>query len=260
MYSLGAGSKVLKLDAAQTEPLEAPLRPARVIPKPSAGEVGAAQADGLAEARARVELLAEVVYGSSRPVAWLLDDIVRDPRGSHDVAGTLRNAAPLAGADVPKFGGLLGVKPDAARQAARDQFLPLVKAVGAVAPFLKGVEDKLLADHRDVQKYARVEIPAPSSALAAVLRDETPHAAAKLDPATTRELAKLRRALDEGLSHNEKRHIAKGDLAALAVSTGLSSSQTQRLADTAAKVNQFTKLTKVLAKAQTPQGPVIEQR
>ena len=259
MYSLGAGNKVLKLDAAQTEPIEAPLRPARVIPKPSAGEVGAAQADGLAEARARVELLAEVVYGSSRPVARLLDDIVRDPRGSHDVADRLRNAAPLAGADVPKFGGLLGVKPDAARQAARDQFLPLVKAVGAVAPFLKSVEDKLLAGHRDAQKYARVEIPAPSPALAAVLRDETPHAA-KLDPATAKELAKLRRAFDEGLSHTEKRQIAKGDLAALAASAGLSSAQTQRLADTAVKVNQFTKLTKVLAKAQTQHGPVIEQR
>jgi Ti-type conjugative transfer relaxase TraA len=237
-------------DAASAAEDAPPQRPARVIPDLPPGFIIAAQrADAhVAEYRARADELAAIVYGSAKPIAALLEKIERDPHGSDDVARTpfypATAPAPLTGAIVPKYaplGALFGTKPDAARLAAEAALPDLVQALTRFGDANNRVERSVTTDHYHVQRRAKVEIPAPSQALAAVLRDETPRDLTKLAPEITDELTNLRRALDKGLPPAANGQIGKGDLPGFAAANGLTPEGAKRLLDTTVKVQETVK-------------------
>jgi hypothetical protein len=242
----------------------APLRAARVIPPPTADEVAAAQQADLRIAGLRnyVTELGVAAFGSEKPVAAILKEIASAPRDNEanmEVIDTLFNPAtapPLKGAVVGKYdellgsklGSLFGVKADDMRRQAETDRFDLANALCNFAPLLCAVEDGLKAAHREAQRFAKVEIPAPSPVLAAALRDGT---TTKLDPAAAAELSKLSRVISEGLPPADKRLIAKGDLPGLAASTGLPPAAAKTLADTSVQAAQLAKQVQVLSQAQT---------
>jgi hypothetical protein len=210
--------------------------------------IAAQRADAhVAESRARAEELATIVDGSAKPLAALLEQIERYPRQTRDAAWTLFDPAtapaPLAGGMVSKYaplGALFGTKPDAARLAAEATLPDLARALDAFGGTLSSVEYRLTSAHRDVQRYAKVEIPAPSPMLAALLRDET-RDVTKLAPEITAELSKLRLRLAEGLLPTAHRQIHAGDLTGLAATNGLTTVGAKRLFDTHAQVKHLGK-------------------
>jgi hypothetical protein len=234
-----------------------PLRAARVIPPPTADEIAAAQqADQrIAKLRDYVTELGVAAFGSEKPVAAILMEIASAPRDNEanmEVIDTLFNPAtapPLKGAVVGKYdellgsklGSLFGKKRDDTRIQADFDRWDLGNALCNFGPLLCAVEDGLKAAHREAQRFAKIEIPAPSPALAAALFDGPRPDAAKLDKTTTAELKNLRRAFDEGLPHRDKQLIYKGDTVGLAASTGLSAVQANSLAATFSSTARLAK-------------------
>ncbi|WP_266064793.1 zeta toxin family protein [Brucella intermedia] len=174
----------------------------------------------LAEKRAEVERLAQLVYGNSATVSATVEGIDGAMAGSaagQDVrAGKL---GPMAGEGR---GFLRGESPE--RQTARAHLPQLVAALEDYGRTVDFERHQIETRHREEQHRHRQEIRAPSVGLSEILRAPAHEQASRLNASsqTRRELEQIVAAINRRLGPDDRRALRAQDTGQLARSLGTS--------------------------------------
>lgn len=182
----------------------------------------------LADKRAEIERLSQLVYGNPIALSAAIDGI-DGPQAGSAAAQDVRNGrfGPLAG----EAGGFLRTE-SPERQAAKDHLPQLAAALEDYGRSVEFERHQTETRHRDEQHRHRQEIRAPSNGLAAILDAPAHEQTARLNtaPQFRRELDSLATAINRRLTPADRTALKAGDAGRLSASMGLSRDQAQALA------------------------------
>lgn len=244
------------------------LVPARVIPDLTESEVQMrVEASGrLDHRRSEIENLAQKVYGSSghdvargiiQGIETSTAPSMKGTALSDEIKASPESVGPLAGGTKGIFN-----REDAERQSARAYAVQLAAAAQDYGSAVNVERDRIIRDHREEQRQAKIPIPAPSERLQGALTAEGPERVSRLQEAPiAAEMKRLDQALSQRLTNADRRAIAGDRTDELSKTLGVKPETAQQVAKLFHQVRAGREMVQAqkIEQSRTQSGPVLSR-